>query len=154
MRPAATAALALLAACAAGPRRLPSTAALREALEAGRPVRVVVRYAGCVLRGEGGTERPGPDVVGGMTVSAFERFAPGVAGNERAYLATSASQLIGHRRYGQVVNYVRLRVEDGGAVEVTARYLRPPGLEVVMDETFVCPLDDGGRGGVTFYSGR
>jgi len=148
----------VLAGCAGlaarpAPRLLPSAAAVGAALAEGREVKAVLRYARCTLLGEDGAERPGPDVTGGMTIAAFERFAAGTVGNAGAYLATSQSQLIGHPRHGHVVNYVRLRIEDGGRVGVTARYLRPPALEVVMDETFTCAVDEGsGKGGAAFYA--
>ncbi len=90
-----------------------------------------------------------------MAVTAFERFAAGTVGNAAPYLATSATQLIAHTRHGTVVNYVRLRVEASGKVEVTARYLRPPAMEVVMDETFTCAIDGGAdTGGVAFFAVR
>lgn len=137
-----------------GPALLRSEPELEAALGAGRAVRVVIRYARCTLRGADG-ERPGPDVTGGMTVTAFERFAAGTVGNAAPYLATSATQLIAHPRHGNVVNYVRLRIEASGKVEVTARYLRPPAMEVVMDETFTCAIDGGaGAGGVAFFAAR
>lgn len=139
--------LALLAAlpvlaCAHSPQRLHDPGALLAALEAGGEVRAVVRYGRCALA-EAGRERPGPDVTGGLTVTAFEHFARGTIGNERAYTATSASQLIVHPRHGPVVNYARLRVYQDGEVEVGVKYLAPPDLRPVMEETFRCRLGDG-----------
>ncbi len=137
-----------LLACAHAPRRLESPAALLAALEAGAQVHAVVRYARCGLSVEG-RPQPAPDVVGGLSVVAFEHFSRGVVRNERAYTAVSETRLIVHPRHGPVQNYARLRIYEDGEVEVTAKYLKPPALEVVMDETFTCRLGEG----VQLYSG-
>lgn len=139
-----------LFACAHGaPRRLASPQALLAALEDGRAVHVTVRYARCVLV-EDGQERPAPDAIGGFTVAAFEHFARGVVRNERAYTALSETRLIVHPRHGPVQNYARLRVHEDGDVEVGVKYLAPPDLRPVMEETFRCRLGEA----VSFTAGR
>lgn len=134
-------AVLLLTACAHTPRPLPRHADLLTALEQGRAVRAVVHYARCQLFVDG-KEEPSVDAVGGLQVAAFEHFAKGVVRNDRAYTAISETRTIVHPRYGAVSNYARLRLYEDGEVEVTAKYLKPPALEVVMDETFKCRLGD------------
>ena len=51
-------------------------------------------------------------------------------------------------------NYVRVRVYEDGEVEVTARYLKGAGHEIVMDETFKGRFSDGDdENGASFFSG-
>jgi hypothetical protein len=125
-----------------GPRRLPHYADVIGALTEGRTVKVVIRYAKCKLVVDG-KEEEAPDATGGMEVATWEQFAKGVVRNDRAYLSTSHTVLIGHPRYGHVLNYVRLRLYDDDRAEITARYLKPDTHEVVMDETFTGRLSDG-----------
>lgn len=131
----------MVVSCAHAPRPLPTAPELLAALEAGRPVRAVVHYARCTLVVDG-KEEPSPDAVGGLSVAAFEHFARGVVRNARAYTAISETRLIVHPRYGAVYNYARLRLYEDGEVEVNARYLQPPAMTTVMDETFTCRLGD------------
>jgi VirK protein len=133
--------LGVLAGCVHGPIELSTAKQTLEALTAGQRVRVVIGYQRCGLKVEGKPE-PAPDAIGGFEVGAFEYFARGVVHNERAYTALSETKTIVHPRYGAVQNYVRLRVYEDGEVELVAKYLRPPALEVVMDETFTCRLGD------------
>ncbi|MBD3373309.1 MAG: hypothetical protein GF403_11415 [Candidatus Coatesbacteria bacterium] len=135
--------LAVSAVDAAEP--LDDFAELREVLFTGGEVRVVADYAACEMLLDGEPVGPGPEAVGGLTIEAFEYFAPGVVGNELGYLSFSHSQLIAHRDY--VLNYVRFRVYEDGAVEVTARYLDPQNHEVLMDEGFTARLGEA----VVFY---
>jgi len=124
------------------PRRLPTYTELMDALTEGRTVKVIIRYAKCNLLADG-REEPAPDAVGGMEFAAWEQFARGVVRNDKAYLSTSQTVLIAHPRYGHVLNYVRLRLYEDGAAQITARYLKPDTYEVVMDETFTGRLSDG-----------
>jgi len=124
------------------PRRLSTYTELMDALTEGRTVKVVIRYAKCNLIADG-REEPAPDAVGGMEMTAWEQFAPSVVHNKRACLSASHTQLIAHPRYGHVLNYVRLRLYEDGAAQITARYLKPDTYEVVMDETFTGRLSDG-----------
>jgi hypothetical protein len=46
-----------------------------------------------------------------------------------------------------------MRFQEDGTVEVTARDLRPPALEVVMDQTWRCPLSPAaGQGAVALFA--
>jgi len=133
-----------LAACASAPRRLGSSSELMAALEEGRQVRAVVLYGRCKMMIDG-KRQPAPDSTGGLTVQAFEHFATGVVGNDRAYTAVSGARVLVHSRYGAVYDYVRLRITYDGEVEVTAKDLKPPALEPVMEETFHCQVGDSVR---------
>ncbi len=141
--PVLTAVCALVALSA--PARLSSYADVKRHLMAGGDVRVVIEYKKTSLTVEG-KEEPAPDAVGGMTLDAYETFAKGVVRNEKEYLATSHTALIGHPRHGHVYNYVRLRLYEDGSAELTARYLKPTTFEIVMDETFRGRLSDGKDG--------
>ncbi len=123
--------------------QLTSTRELRIALERGEPVRMVVHYAKCRLRTAGRTAETAPDAVAGMAIGAFEYFAPGAIGNDKGFLAFSASTLIEHRTYGLVINYVRVRVFDNDAVEISVQYFKPRTHEPLMRETYSSSLHDG-----------
>jgi VirK protein len=126
------------------PHRLVSSGQLMKALEEGRQVRAVIFYSRCKMMVDG-KGQPSPDTTGGITLQAFEHFGSGVTGNELAYTAVTTTRLLVHSHYGTVYDYVRLKVGFDGEVEVAARYLKPPTLEVVLEETFHCRVDDGVR---------
>lgn len=115
---------------------------LMNAFKSGREVRYVVEYKLCELFVDGKAVES-VDAIGGATIEAWEYFAKGVVRNEKAYVATSHTVLISHPRHGHVYNYVRLRIYEDGAVEITARYLKTGTFEVVMDETFKGQLSNG-----------
>jgi len=131
---------------AAPPEPLRTFDAFLRALESGRTVRAVIHYARCRLVIDGKDEKA-PDAVGGMDFRTFEYFAAGSVGNPRGFVSTSETVLISHPRYGYVQNYVKVRVYEDHTVEITARYLDPKTLKIVMDETFYGSIDDGRNGG-------
>lgn len=122
-----------------GPQQLKDFPSLMDALQAGRSVRTVLHYAKCDLAGSAG-----PNAIGGMELGTFEYFAAGVVGNPKAYVASSENKLI-HLQSGKVYNYVKVRIQEDGAVTITAQYLNPTTFEVTMDETFTCKIDDGSK---------
>jgi hypothetical protein len=136
-----------------GPEQIKSFDRLTEVLTSGGRVRAVFRYARCRLVMEGDTT-DAPDAVGGMELGTFEYFAPQAVGNPRAFVSASQTSLIA-RRKGHVYNYVKLRLYQDGGAEITARYLQPPKMKVVMDELFLGELNDGqNQGGVYLYQDR
>lgn len=119
----------------AKPRELTTFSALMDALKGGYSVRAVYTYREMTLDVDGETVAA-PDAIGGKEISDWEWFAAGLIRNPRAYVAFSETTLIAHPSHGHVQNYVRTRVYEDGTVEITARYLKGPNLEIVMDETF------------------
>lgn len=133
------------------PVRCASFDDLLRSLKNGWTVRTTIEYAKCRLVIDSVDQRS-PEAIGGMSIETYEYFDRGVVRNVKAYLATSETHLISHPRYGYVLNYVRLRVFEDEAVEITARYLNPTTFAVVMDETFFGSISDGSDGdGVHFY---
>lgn len=130
----------------APPEQLTTFDAFLRALKAGRSVRAVIHYAHCRLVVDG-KDAKAPDAVGGMDFGTFEYFAAGSVGNPRGFVSASETVLISHPRYGYVQNYVKIRLFEDHAVEISARYLDPGTLKVVMDETFYGSIDDGRNGG-------
>jgi hypothetical protein len=154
MRKALTAlALILLIASMASARTrgLRDFSSLFGALQRGESVRVVVDYGRCELTVDGESAEA-PEAVGGMTVDAWEYFAPGVVGNAQGYVAFSEQKLIGIR--GFVYNYVRFRVYADETVEIRAQYLNPQSFEVTMDEVFRTRIAHGREGAASFYHER
>ncbi len=138
-------ALALaLGGCATAPRRLLSSSQLMTALQEGRQVRAVILYGRCKMMIDG-KGQISPDATGGITVQAFEHFGSGVTGNEPSYTAVASTRVLIHSKYGPVYDYVRLKIGYDGEIEVAAKYLKPPSLEVIMEESFHCRVDDGVR---------
>jgi len=134
----------------AGPVQITGFDRLLEVITAGGRVRAVFRYAKCRLVMESDTT-DAPDAIGGMELGTFEYFAPQAVGNPQAFVSASQTSLIA-RRKGHVYNYVKLRLRQDGRAEITARYLEPPKLKVVMDELFLGELNDGlNQGGVYLY---
>ncbi len=134
--------------------RLKSFAELKNALEAGKAVRLVVYYAKCRLVDEG-KEVPSPDAVGGMTLDAWEYFARMSVRNEKAFVSASESVLINHPRYGFILDYVKFRIYEDESADITVQYLHPSTFEVKMEEMFHAVIDDGANGGGLFlYADR
>ena len=146
----------LVASLAAGSRQLKSPGELLAALKRGEPVRMVVHYVKCRLLTSSKNSETLPDTVAGMAIGAFEYFAPGAIKNIKGFVAFSESTLIEHRVFGHVLNYIRVRVYDDGAVEITAQYLKPATCEPVMIESYGSSLNDGRneKSAVYFYRNR
>lgn len=121
---------------------LPTYQALVKSLDNGDAVRIVVDYGKCKLIIDG-KEEPSVNAVGGQSMQAWERFSRGLIGNKEEYIACSETVLIAHPRYKYVQNYVRFRIYESGKVEITARYLKPDTLEILMDETFMGQISNG-----------
>lgn len=143
--------LLLVSLVRAGSGPVADYASLLSALERGAQVRAVLHYRNCTLPDDG-QPVPGPDATGGMTLDVFEAFAAGSVGNPTAFLSSSNTRLILHPHYGQVLNYVKLRVSEDGATLVTARYLDPRRYKVRMEEVFSCRLSTSSQeGGVELF---
>ena len=128
------------------PVHLTSLAEIMDALNGGYQVRATLYYGDCTLDGAGVI-----DAVGGMSVDTYEWFAAGSIGNSEDYVAFSHSSLVlisGYHYY----DYVKVRVYDGGRVQVIAEYLAPSTYAVDMYEEFECDLDMGDGGAVALYA--
>lgn len=67
--------------------------------------------------------------------------------NEKAYVTESETRLNGHRSYGYVLNYVKIRIFEDDSVEIIARYLDCNTYEVKTDETFNAVINNGSNDG-------
>lgn len=149
----ATLALAVIAAAATAatePAQLVDYADLMDALRDGAPVRVVADYGRCRLVMDGEETTP-PAAEGGMVIDAWEHFARGAIGNDRAYVVFSHASLIVHPRRGPVLNHVKFKVDEDGAVVIAARYLDPRTYEETMFEEFFTTIARGTEGAVWLY---
>ena len=122
---------------------------LMDALNTGESVRAVIHYGKCELIIDS-VAVEAPDAIGGMEFQAFEYFAKMSIRNEKAYVTTSETVLIGHPYYGYVYNYAKLRIYEDNFVEIIARYLDPKSYEVKMDETFTTIINDGKNEGAIY----
>jgi hypothetical protein len=127
---------------------------LMQALKSGKTVTTVIYYGKCVLISDGVEQPTSPDAIGGMKLETFEYFDSSVfKGKMPSFVTSSQTILINHRRYGYVYNYVKIKIKLDGAVEITARYLKPKKFsakfKVVMDETFKGKMNDES---VTFFA--
>jgi len=130
-------------------KQITSALSLFENLKSGEDVNAVIHYAKCKLIVDG-EETQSPDAVGGMRLMPFEYFAKMSVGNEKAYVAASETQLIAHRKYGYVLNYVKIRIFEDDTVEIIACYLDPNSYEIKMDETFTAYLNNGRNDGAVY----
>ncbi len=122
-----------------------------DAVVGGEEVRIVIHYAKTDLMIDGKAEEA-PDAIGGMDLGTYEYFAVGTVRNEKAYISTSETVLIGHPFYGYVLNYVKLRIYEDDTVEVIAQYLDPNTYEVKMDEKFLGKINNiENEAGIYFY---
>lgn len=139
----------LLNSLSAQTTQITSAVSLFENLKSGENVSAVIHYSKCKLIVDG-EETQSPDAVGGMRLMPFEYFAKMSIGNEKAYIAASETQLISHRKYGYVLNYVKIRIFEDDTVEIIAKYLDPNSYEVKMDETFTAYLNNGSNDGAVY----
>jgi hypothetical protein len=123
-------------------RQLKNFDELLIALRRGAEVRSVIYYGRCKLIADS-VEMKSPDAIGGLSLSTFEYFASMSVRNPKAFLSTSQTVLISHPRYGHVLNYVKMKIYQDNAVEITARYLSPVTYQVVMDETLYGSISSG-----------
>lgn len=138
----------------AAPRAITDFAGLKTAVEQAQNVRAVIHYGECKLYVDG-KEETAPAAVGGMELWPFEYFPANLFGNPKGFLASSHTNLISHRKYGHVYNYVKLRIFDDGEVEIVARYLHPKSFKVKMDETFRGRIStEPGQGGIYLFTGE
>ncbi len=135
------------------PIQIKSFGELISNLRLGEEIRIVIHYKDCKLLKDSIYLNP-TDVIGGMTISAFEFFEKGSIKNERAYLAFSENVFIYHKRYGYVYNYVKIRIYDDDEVEIIAQYLKPENFEVVMNEIFYCKINNNNNGGVFLFRNK
>ena len=122
---------------------------LMDALNTGESVRAVIHYGKCELIIDS-VAVEAPDAIGGMEFQTFEYFAKMSIRNEKAYVTTSETVLIGHPYYGYVYNYAKLRIYEDNFVQIIARYLDPKSYEVKMDETFTTIINDGNNEGAIY----
>ena len=134
----------------AQPAQLKNYDELMSALKSGESVKAVIYYGKTKLIIEG-KEEEAPNATGGMALNTWEYFDRGVIKNEKAYVTSSESVLIGHGYYGYVYNYAKLRIYEDDKVEIIARYLDPKTFDVKMDETFTSSINNGSEGAVYFY---
>ena len=133
-------------------RQLNDFDGLMTALKGGEAVRVIIDYGRCKLIVDG-KPADSPKAIGGMSVDVFEYFDQMAIGNPMAFVVFSEVSLISHPRRGFVQNYVKFKVKEDNSVEVTAQYLKPNTLEIVMNETFTSTIADGeNQGAVSFFA--
>jgi hypothetical protein len=124
------------------------------ALVAGKSVRVINSYVKCVqIDPETGVATPGPEAIAGTIIDTFERFAPGVYGNQVAYVATSKSQLI-YVNGGFMYDYVKIRFYADGLIQIVTKFYDPKNHQVIdlHGPDFQCTLDTGdGQNGVSMF---
>jgi hypothetical protein len=126
----------------AQPRQLDTFSEVLDVLKDGWRVRAVIEYGKCKLLVDG-EEQKAPEAIGGMDLSSYEYFAPQVTGNAQAYLVASETVLLNLPSRGYMYNYVKLNIYEDNTVTITARYLNPQSLEIVMDETFHGAISNG-----------
>ncbi len=134
----------------ARPEPLESFDALMDALRGGHTVRVVAEYGRCELISDNEPDEA-PDATGGMTIDAWEWFAPGAVYNDQAFVVFSHGSLIEHPRRGMATNHVKFKVYEDGKVVISARYLDPVTFEETMFEKLFTTVAHGDQGAAHFY---
>jgi hypothetical protein len=125
-----------------------------EALNKGEKVNAVIHYADCKLTAEG-KEAKSPDEIAGMQMLPFEYYAAGVI-TKRGFISSSETVRVFLAGFnGFVDNYMKVRVYDDNAVEITVKYITTDKLEVQSDKLYAGEINDGSNGkGVYFFIQR
>lgn len=134
-------------------RQIKDFDSLVNALSAGENVKVVIRYAKCRLTEKGNVKEKSPDAITGMEIGTFEYFAAGVIPGSPAIVVFSESKLIRNPKgKGFVLNYGKVKVFSDNSVTITAQYLEPKRLRILMDQTFEGIINGGlNEGGIYFF---
>lgn len=141
----------ILFAAMAQAQQIASFDELMDALKSGKQVSAVMHYAKFKMISDNEEQEKVPDAIGGMDLSTWEHFAANAVRNKEAFVVFSESKLIQNPKGdGYVYNYVKLRIESGNKVKVTARYLDPKTFEEKMDEKFTGVINDGKNDGGLF----
>ena len=128
------------------------------AFKEGKDVKVVIYYGNCEMFSDGVKQEKSPNAIGGMELNTYEYFDSSVfRAKLPSFISTSQTVLIHHRKYGYVYNYVKLRINSNGSIDISARYLKPRKLsskfKVVMDETFKTKISELKKdAGIVFYA--
>lgn len=126
--------------------RLNSFDHLMEALNNGERVRIIIDYAQCNWQ-DTTKQSPIPEAITGMDIGTYEYFAPGTIHNQRAYVVFSNTILIENPiGKGFVYNYGKVRIYEDQSVQVTAKYIHPKRLKVLMNAVFIGRINDGQNG--------
>jgi len=132
------------------PERINSISELLNKLKDGYTPRIIINYSLCISDNQ--DSEVTKEIIGGMTLDNFEYFSPGSINNPNGYIATSESHLIQHNKYGNVLNYIKIRFFDNEKVEIIARYLNPETFEVIMDQTYKSIINNSkNNGGVSLF---
>ncbi len=135
------------------PTRITNFDDLMTSLNSGERVRVVIHYALCKWSPDQAEQSPIPDAIAGMDIDTYEYFAPEAVHNKSAFMVFANSKLIQNPiGKGFVFNYGKVRINADNTVQVTAKYIHPKSLKVLMDESFRCKMNDGTNGeGVSLF---
>jgi len=131
-----------LLAHAKSPQRLSSYSEIVNSLTEAHRVKVVMDLKHCVSidSPDGKKTKPGPDVVGGMEISLFNKYFLTVDGKRKETLATSTNTLIEHSEWGPVVNYIRIRFFKDQSVEFTSSYYKPQDYTTLSQTHLKCAI--------------
>jgi len=115
-----------------------------DALNNGESVRAVIHYGKCELIVDS-VAVEAPDAIGGMEFQTFEYFAKMSIRNNKAYVTTSETVLIGHPYYGYVYNYAKLRIYEDNSVEIETGITEDKDHKTIEKHKYVERTSDEGK---------
>ena len=122
-------------------------------LAAGKQLRVITDLSACESQSADGSVTPGPEVLGGIDINAFNKYVKtNEDGSRSETIAFSQALLIEHPQHGNAYSYVRWRFFPNGSVEFTSKWVDPVHFVDLEEKQFRCKFGVGKvKGAISVY---
>jgi hypothetical protein len=145
-------AVVIISAMVSNAQQLKSFDAIMDALKEGKTITAVFNYGECMLISDNEIEKDSIRAIGGMQLDTWEFFEEGAVLNKQAFVVSSTSKLIANPKgNGFVYNYGKVKIQADNSVKISVSYIVPTTFEETMQENFFTEINDGKKGGASFF---
>lgn len=123
-------------------RQIGNYESLREALENGEKLRIVMDYSKMSFF-MNDVQVPTVDEKSGFDLEDFQYFGRMSINNPLAYIITSFNKLVIHQTYGAIYNYGKMRIFEDEYFELISYFIRPTDFSILELKSFNGTLKDG-----------
>ena len=118
---------------------------LKDTLESGKKLRLVMDYNKMTFNGSSGVYY-GRNEKSGFDFQDFQYFGKMSIGNPQAYLITSFNKFIVHPRYGPIYNYGKLTINEDETYELLSYFITPDTFNILVIQLLNGTMANGGLG--------
>lgn len=123
---------------------------LLTALTQGDDVRAIITVNKCTSSSE--NSKDFTDIYASLNFTTFNKYQLQISGQAKDVIATSINMLVKSEQFGNVDNYVRLRVFQDGSAELFSQYLNPTTYAQLQAVSFNCHISNGqDQNAITLY---